>query len=193
MSFHRKGRFSRAVGRFGLRMMGWRIEGTLPQLSKLVLIVAPHTSNWDFIVAILGKLALQLDAQWLGKRSIFFWPLGSIMRRLGGIPVDRSAAHGIVGQAVDLFHNREWMWLGLSPEGTRQRVDRWKTGFYQIALNAGVPVLLISLDYSKKVIGIGPVMQISGDMTSDLLPLRSFYQAVKAKHPELFALPSTLP
>jgi 1-acyl-sn-glycerol-3-phosphate acyltransferase len=181
------------VGRFGLRMMGWRIEGTLPQLSKLVLIVAPHTSNWDFIVAILGKLALQLDAQWLGKRSIFFWPLGSIMRRLGGIPVDRSAAHGIVGQAVDLFHNREWMWLGLSPEGTRQRVDRWKTGFYQIALNAGVPVLLISLDYSKKVIGIGPVMQISGDMTSDLLPLRSFYQAVKAKHPELFALPSTLP
>jgi len=186
-------RFSGTLGRLGLWMLGWHIDGQLPQLPKVVLIVAPHTSNWDFFVAIFAKLAVQLEAQWFGKHSIFFWPLGGIMRRLGGIPIDRSSPHGVVSQAVDLFRNSNRMWLGLSPEGTRQRVDRWKTGFYQIALNAGVPILLIGLDYSKKSITIGPALNLSGDMTSDFAPMRSFYSSVRAKHPELFALPETLP
>ena len=185
----RNGFLSAWLGRAVLRTLGWQIQGTLPDFPKSVLIVAPHTSNWDFIVGIAAMLSLRLAANWLGKSSLFFWPLGALLRRLGGIPVDRSSPQGTVDQVVDLFKNREQIVLGLSPEGTRKKVNTWKTGFYQIALGAGVPVVLISLDYSKRILGIGPSLNPSGDLEKDLQNVRAYYSAVQGKHPELFSLP----
>jgi len=177
------------LGRALLRMLGWKVEGTIPQIDKLVLIVAPHTSSWDFFIGIAAMRALQLKVNWLGKESIFFWPVGYFFRRIGGIPVDRSSAHGVVDQVLALFKSRKKMILALSPEGTRKKVDRWKSGFYRIAVLAEVPILLVGFDYSKKTIHIGPILNPSGDLEKDLEQVRSYYAGITAKYPDQFSLP----
>lgn len=182
---------TQSLGRAVLRILGWKIEGTIPQIDKLVLIVAPHTSNWDFFIGIAAMLALRIDVNWLGKQSIFFWPVGFFFRIIGGIPVDRSLAHGVVEQVVALFKSREKMMLGLSPEGTRKKVERWKSGFYRIAMLAEVPILLVGFDYSKKVIDLGPMLVSSGDFAKDLEQVRSYYAGITAKYPEQFSLPES--
>ena len=137
----RGNRFSRWFWSAVFRMAGWDVEGEIPNLSKFVIIGAPHTSNWDFPVAMALVLAIGLDAHWIGKHTLFRWPFGGLMRRLGGVPVVRSERRGEVDQIVEQFKDHERMVFGLSPEGTRRRVERWKTGFYHIALGAGVPIL----------------------------------------------------
>ncbi len=178
-----------SLGRIVMRMLGWSIHGTFPDRSKLVIIVAPHTSNWDFIIGMAAMLSLKLSANWLGKHTIFVWPLSTLLRWLGGIPIDRSLQKGTVDQIVELFQSREQLVIGLSPEGTRKRVDQWKTGFYQIAWRAGVPILPVSLDYSRRVVGIGPLLTPSGALETDLEIIRAYYSNVKGKHPEQFSLP----
>jgi 1-acyl-sn-glycerol-3-phosphate acyltransferase len=185
----RRGSLGALFGNTVLSMMGWRIRGTIPDLPKFIIIVAPHTSNWDFIVGIAAMLSLKLSANWLGKHSLFRWPIKSLLHSLGGIPVDRTSHQGTVDQAIALFDGRDRMILGLSPEGTRKKVEKWKTGFYQIAFGAGVPIVMAGFDYSRKIVDLGPVLTPSGDLEKDLEFVRQYYSQMHAKYPENFSLP----
>ena len=189
MSAGQGGAFSRWLGRTVLRLSGWKILGEIPAIPEMVIIVAPHTSNWDFIIGIAAKLALNLKASWLGKHSIFFWPLTPLLRHLGGIPVDRNSAQGVVEDVAHLFKTRDHLVLALSPEGTRKRVEKWKTGFYRIAVLAAVPILMIRLDYATKAITIGPLLHPTGDLEQDLTHISEFFAGATGKHPDQFSLP----
>ena len=131
------------------------MTGDLPNCSRLVVIVAPHTSNWDFVVGIAARLALRLRIHWLGKHTLFRGLFGRWMRRLGGIPINRSAAHGAVEQVIQQFQTHKSFLVGLSPEGTRKKVPQWKSGFYHIAVGAEVPILPIHFDYDDNTWSIG--------------------------------------
>ena len=171
--------FTRWLGRTVLRLGGWRMEGEFPDIPKLVLIGAPHSSNWDGFWGLAAKLALGLDIRILGKDSLFKVPLmGVLLRRLGVIPVDRSAAHGVVEQSAMMIQRADQFWYGLAPEGTRKPVERWKTGFWKIARAAGVPVLPAYFHYGRKVIGIGPPFELGDDMGADLARIREWYRGV---------------
>lgn len=166
---------SRALGRALLRGLGWRIEGALPDVPKFVGIVAPHTSNWDFVVGYAAVLALGLRVSYIGKDALFKPPLGWLMRYLGGIPVVREQRQGLVGQMVDAFAAREQLVLGIAPEGTRKAVAQWKTGFYHIALGAGVPIVPVGLDGPHKTLRLGPPLTPTGDLHTDLPRLQAFF------------------
>ena len=181
---------SRWLGRVVLKLMGWKIHGEFPPISRLVVIVAPHTSNWDFIVGMAAKLAMQVKATWLGKHTLFFWPLGVLLRALGGIPVDRASARSVTEDVAHQFSTRNRFILALSPEGTRKRVEKWKSGFYRIAVVAEVPMLMISLDYASRTITVGPMLRPTGNMDEDLPEIRSFFAGASGKYPEQFALPA---
>lgn len=171
--------FVRWLGRSILRLGGWRMEGAFPDLAKVVLIGAPHSSNWDGIWGLGAKLALGLDIKILGKDSLFRIPvLGLVLKRMGVIPVDRSASHGVVEQSVELMRQQPRFWYGLAPEGTRRKVERWKTGFWKIAKAAGVPVLPSYFHYGKRVVGIGPLFHLSDDMDADIARIQAWYRTV---------------
>jgi 1-acyl-sn-glycerol-3-phosphate acyltransferase len=175
---------TKALSRATLRAAGWHFEGSLPNLPKLVLIVAPHTSNWDFVVGVLARRAVGLDAHFLGKDTLFKPPLGWFMRWLGGTPVRRDVSAGVVEQVTQTFEERDSFVLGLAPEGTRKRVTKWRTGFYYIALNAGVLIVPIALDYGRKRVVAGPALDPSGDLDGDLRTLRQFYVDVTPRKME---------
>lgn len=176
---------SRFIGRTVIRMWGWRFKGEIPDVPKAVVIVAPHTSNWDFVLGIAGLFAVGIRVTFLGKHTLFHGCSGRAMRWLGGIPVDRRASSGVVEQTVELFRQREQLLLVLSPEGTRSRVDRWRSGFYHIARGAGVPIIPVSFDYSTRVIAFGDPLIASGDMRADMETLRSFFTGVAGKRVDL--------
>lgn len=176
------GPISRALGRLILAILDWRVEGDMPNLPKFVLIVAPHTSNWDFPIGMGAKLALGLRASWVGKHTIFRWPFGGLLKSLGGIPVDRSATNDIVQQVVGEFARRDRMVFALAPEGTRTKVERWKTGFYHIARGAGVPIVPVALDFAARVIRILPAVSPSGDVDGDTAALRALFIGVRGKN-----------
>ncbi|RMG99284.1 MAG: acyltransferase [Chloroflexi bacterium] len=178
--------FTEAIGRLWFLFSGWRVVGTPPDLPKFVAIGAPHTSNWDFIIAMATLLALRLRLSWMGKHTLFKGPFGWLFYWLGGVPIDRRAKHGVVEQMADEFARREQFLLGIAPEGTRRKVDRWKTGFYRIAERAGVPIVPVALDYSSKSIIIGEAFYPTGDLEEDLARLQAFYANVTAKFPEKF-------
>jgi 1-acyl-sn-glycerol-3-phosphate acyltransferase len=168
-----------------LRLLGWKVEARLPKARKFVLVGAPHTSNWDFIMMLLILNALGLPLNWVGKDSLFNGSFGGLMRRLGGIPVDRSVRNGFVDQMVAEFERRESMILVVAPEGTRGKSEYWKTGFYYIAQGARVPIALGYVDYAQKIGGIGTSLQPSGDIQADMLPIARFYAGITGKHPQL--------
>lgn len=176
--------FSRGLGRWGLALLGWKVEGSLPEESRFVLIVGPHTSNWDFFIGVLAKLAADIDASWLGKHTIFVFPVGWILRWFGGEPVNRSEAQGIVEAAISRFKARRQWVLAMAPEGTRKRVAQWKTGFYRIAVGAGVPILPVIFDYSRKVVDLGTIYFPTGDEAVDMKELRSRYRSSMGKYPK---------
>lgn len=180
-------RIKTALGYFILRLLGgWKIVGSLPDnVNKYVIIVAHHTSNWDFIVGVAVKLILRLKARYFAKHSLFFWPLGVIMRALGGIPIERDKSINRVDQAVDEINNSDNFVLIIAPEGTRSKVQRWKTGFYHIARGADIPVVPIAFDFQAKEIVIGEPMAMSGDMPEDFGKMHKFFQPYPGKHPEL--------
>ena len=166
---------TKALSRATLRAAGWHFEGSLPDQPKFVLIIAPHTSNWDFAVGVLARRAVGLDAYFLGKHTLFKPPLGWFMRWLGGTPVRRDVSAGVVEQVTQKFEEHDAFVLALAPEGTRKRVTKWRTGFYYVALNASVPIVPIALDYGRKRVVAGPALDPSGDLDEDLRTLRQFY------------------
>ncbi len=172
------------IARFLFKLLGWRISGQVPNLNKFVVIMAPHTSAWDFPIGMLAKFILNVQFSFLAKQEIFKPPFGFIFKALGGIAVDRSASHNMVDQAVKTFAEREHFILALSPEGTRKYVAKWKTGFYYIALKAHVPIVLAFLDYEKKLAGIGPTFYPTGNAEQDIETIKAFYRTIKGRHPE---------
>jgi 1-acyl-sn-glycerol-3-phosphate acyltransferase len=180
------GRLAAAFGRFMMGLWGWRMEGAVPNVPKMVLIVAPHTSNWDFPVGLFAKLALRLDGHFIGKHTLFWWPFGVFLRAIGGIPVDRSAAQGVVDNAARALRQTERFVFVVAPEGTRRKSQKWKSGFYRIAMAAGVPILLVAFDWSRKVIRMGPLLEPTGDYERDLPLVQSHFSARMARHPENF-------
>jgi len=167
--------FSRWLGRSVLRLGGWRVIGEWPDVPRVVVIVAPHSSAWDAIWGIAAKVALGLGIVFIGKKEIFRGPLGWALRKFGGRPVDRSAPGGIVDQVAQQLRESERMWFVLAPEGTRRKVTRWKSGFWKIAKRADVPVFCAWFHYPDRVIGLGPMVELSDDMEADLVRIRQMF------------------
>ena len=176
------GLVSRAFGRVVLRAMGWCVDGAIPNVPKFIVIVAPNTSNWDFVVGLSAKLALGMRVTFLAKDSLFRFPFGPAMRALGGVPVDRAAPHDVVPGMVAEFGMRDRMILGLAPEGTRKRVDRWRTGFYHIARGAGVPILPVALNWGTRSVEIGALFTPAGDLERDVGELQRRFASVPGRN-----------
>ena len=175
--------FSRVVGRTLLDAMGWRIEGEFPPQPKLVAIVAPHTSNWDFIVGILAVFAIGIRARFIAKHTLFKPPLGWLMRWFGGIPVNREAPQGMVPQAVAAIEKAQSVFLAITPAGTRSSSKPWKSGFYRIAVAARVPIMPIAFDGAHKTIRLFPAFAPGGDYEADLPKLRAYFEGVRGIKP----------
>ncbi len=158
-----------------LRLLGWRVVGEVPAERRFVLIGAPHTSNWDFPLMIMAVLVARLDVHWMGKHTLFPWPLAGFMKWLGGAPIDRRQANNTVGQMVERFAQADAWILLIPPEGTRARVERWKSGFYHIAHGAGVPIVRGFIDASRRELGFGPAFVTTGDLEADLPKIQQFY------------------
>ncbi|HPU50201.1 MAG TPA: 1-acyl-sn-glycerol-3-phosphate acyltransferase [Burkholderiaceae bacterium] len=171
-----------------LKLAGWRIEGSLPaDATKCVLIAAPHTSNWDLPYTLMTAFVLRLNVYWMGKASIFRPPFGPLMRWLGGIAVKREQSNNMVeASAAALRAAIGTVQLIVPPEGTRSATTRWRTGFYYIALTAGVPIQLAFMDYSRKRAGLGPVFQPTGDIDSDMLFIKAYYAPFRGKNAHQF-------
>jgi 1-acyl-sn-glycerol-3-phosphate acyltransferase len=173
-----------------LRLMGWTVHfDGLPALQG-VAVVYPHTSNWDAPLMFLVKFAMGIQVSFWGKDKIFKWPLvGSWLRWIGGVPVNRTAAGGVVGESVRIIESHKaaktYFWLGLAPEGTRKLIPGWRSGFYQTALRADVPLLVVKLDYSTKTVSIVDFINLTGDVLMDMTNIASMYAGVKGFHPEL--------
>jgi len=177
---------SAAVARLMILASGWRFEGALPNLKQFVLIVAPHTSNWDFLIGIMAMFALDVRATFLGKDTLFKAPFGFVLRWMGGVPVDRQSPHNVVEQMIGHLKNRERMILALSPEGTRKKIPRWRTGFYWVAVGAGVPIVPMALDFSRKRFIIHPPQTMTGNAEQDMAHLQTFFRADQAFKPNRF-------
>lgn len=173
----------RATGRAILRYFGWSVVGEVPNLPKFVIAVAPHTSNWDFVMGAAAMYALDLQLAFIGKHTLFVGPLAPIMRWMGGIPVDRAAAHGVVAESIMAFRNAGERVLVIAPEGTRKRVTHFKTGFLHIARGAGVPVVLATLDYGNKCVRLGPTIEPGEDIEADRARIEAYFAPVRGKHP----------
>jgi 1-acyl-sn-glycerol-3-phosphate acyltransferase len=178
-----RNRLLEAIGSGLLRLGGWRVVGAFPDIPRAVLIAAPHSSNWDGIWGFATKLALGLRLSILGKHSLFRIPLvARFLRWQGVIPVDRSAAHGVVEQAVAALRDADRMWYAIAPEGTRKPVEQWKPGFWRIARGAGVPVIPAWFDYANKQIGIGPPIMLGDDMHADIASIQRGYKSYKGRN-----------
>jgi len=172
-----------------LKTTGWKTVVTVEEPPKSVVCVAPHTSNWDFIMGELYYWSLGRNASFLMKKSWFFFPLGNLLRNMGGVPVNRSKRTSVTEQMAEEFEKRETFHLAVTPEGTRSLVKKWKMGFYHIAVNAGVPIELAYFDYAKKELGITSVFYPTGDEKADLEKIQAYYKNVSAKNPKNFYIP----
>jgi 1-acyl-sn-glycerol-3-phosphate acyltransferase len=168
-------------------MLGWRVEGEIPSIKKFVIIAAPHTSNWDFPISLAVAFALKAKIYWMGKAAMFRWPFGTACRWLGGIPIDRSRSHNMVEQCVLAFRERDKLIMLIPPEGTREKVSYWKTGFYHIAKGANVPIVLGFLDYRRKTGGIGPTFYPTERIEDDMQEIKAFYATITGKRQNLFS------
>lgn len=168
-----------------LALAGWRTVLAWPPEPKGVIIVYPHTSNWDFILGMLFKVGHGLPANWVGKTEMFPWPFTGLMKWLGGIPVDRRRAAGFVDTLVEEFRARDWMWVAIAPEGTRSHTDYLRPGFYRLAVAADVPVALGYIDYGSRTVGIDTFLRMTGDREADLARIRDFYADKRGRRPEL--------
>jgi 1-acyl-sn-glycerol-3-phosphate acyltransferase len=185
-SLPRRGnRFTQLIARSLLAIFGWRIEfEDAPDLPKLMLVGAPHTSNWDFVLTLTTFFALSVKISWMAKHTFFRWPFKGFLKWLGGVPVDRTNRDvGLVNQTIEAFDSRDKFVIAIMPEGTRSKVRRWKTGFYHIAQGAKVPIVLIRFDYGRKVMGIGPTIEPTGDAAADIAHIQSIFAKIKGKNP----------
>ncbi len=177
------------ISKIILWLMGWKIRGGNPHdVKKAVIVAAPHTSNWDFVIGRLAYFVLGVNVKFLIKKESFFWPIGGIVKAMGGIPVDRGKKSNLVEQMVQYFNEYNSLYLVITPEGTRKRVKQWKRGFYFISQQAGVPMELGYIDYKRKEGGLGPLIYPSGDYEKDLEKIQDFYRDKTARYPEKFNL-----
>jgi len=179
----------RAFVKFILKLMGWKVVINIPpDIKKCVVMMAPHTSNWDFLYGWLGYMSIGVNSKYLIKKEAFVFPLGGILKAIGGLPVDRQASTNIVHQVGEMFKENESLFITITPEGTRSLRHTWKRGFYHIAELAQVPVAFGFLDYKNKVGGIGGMLFPTGNYESDLKKIESFYEDKGARFPEKFNL-----
>ncbi len=178
---------AKKLARGMLKITGWEMVGEAPTVDKAVLIVAPHTSNWDGLWVLAYKVGMGIDARFFAKHTLFWWPLGSVLRHMGAIPVNRDKSGDLVQFAIESFNNHDRFLLGLAPEGTRKWMPYWRTGFYNIAIEVGVPLVLAFIDYRQKRMGIGKTIIPSGILEQDLKLIREFYAPFTPRHPENMA------
>ena len=171
-----------------LKLAGWKVEGTLPPgAHKSVLIAAPHTSNWDLPYTLMVAFSLRLTVYWMGKEQIFVFPFRGLMMWLGGIPVNRDKTNNLVAASVEAIKAASGpLQLIVPPEGTRSKARYWKTGFYHIAVGAQVPIVMAYMDYDRKISGLGPVFQPTGDIEADMVAIKAFYAPFKGKNADQF-------
>lgn len=174
----------RFIGRTYLAATGWHEEGPRPEPLQFVLIAAPHTSNWDLVYMIAMAYVFDIHIHWLGKHTLFEGPLGPLLRFLGGIPVDRRSPQNLVQQVAARFKDADELILAVPPEGTRKHVDYWKSGFYYIALEAGVPIVPTVLDYKKRMGRFAEPFRPTGDIETDIAHLAEVYAGAEGKFPE---------
>lgn len=173
----------RLIARIILKVFGWKVQVKPFEHKKIVIIGAPHTSNWDFTLMLCAVLDAEVKLNWMGKHTIFSFPFGWLMRWLGGIPVNRTASHNLVQAIIDKFSERDELVILLAPEGTRKKNSPWKSGFYRIAVGAGVPILLGFVNGESKRCGFEDIYHPSGDYEKDLPEILSFYDGIKGiKH-----------
>lgn len=177
--------FAHYLGKIVMRFCGWNVEGGVPNTNKMIVIGAPHTSNWDFIFLLGAAYCFRLSVHWLGKQTLFGKPaLGPLLLYLGGVPVDRSQSTNLVQKLVDRITESDGMTLVIPPSGTRKKTDYWRSGFYQIAYGANIPIVCGSLDYARKIACLGLSFVPTGNVREDMDRIRSFYAPIKAKYPE---------
>ncbi len=171
-----------------LKLTGWRVEGALPaHAARSVLIAAPHTSNWDLPYTLMVAFALRLNIRWMGKQSIFRAPFGGVMRWLGGISVNREQSTNLVAASAKAIREADGpLQLIVPPEGTRSKTRYWKTGFYYIAREAQVPIVMAYMDYERKISGLGPLFEPTGDVDADMAAIKAFYAPFKGKNAAQF-------
>lgn len=172
----------RRLARWFVTKCGWKLVGEFPDVPRLVLIAAPHSSWWDGVWGLLLKIAIGADVSFMAKRELFVGPLGWILLKLGGIPVERGSTHGVVEQMTARYQGRQKLWLGIAPEGTRKVVKKWRTGFWHIARAANVPILPVYFHYPERTIGVGPLFKTTDNVDADLQRLRDFYAPWQGKH-----------
>jgi 1-acyl-sn-glycerol-3-phosphate acyltransferase len=176
--------FMHGLARLIFFLAGWKAEGTVHQPPRFVLIAAPHTSNWDAFIMITAAYIFRVKMTWFVKREAFFFPLGTVLRFFGAIPIDRSKRTNMVGQAIEQLSASDHLILAVPPEGTRKHSPHWKTGFYHIAHGAGVPIVLGYIDYGRKAAGLGPAFVPTGDIEADFEVFRDFYAKITPRFPE---------
>jgi 1-acyl-sn-glycerol-3-phosphate acyltransferase len=178
--------FTRWVGRNVLRLGGWQVAGEWPDLPQMVVIAAPHSSGWDAFWGIAAKVAMGVQIDFMAKAELFTGPLGWALRFFGGVPVNRSAAKGIIEQVASRMRAADRMWFVLAPEGTRRKVTQWKPGFWKIAKAADVPVFCVWFHYPEKTIGLGPLVELSDDCDADLVRIREAYRPYRGRNRGVF-------
>ncbi len=168
------------------KLYGWKVVGAKPDLPKYIIIVAPHTSNVDFFVGVAARSIAHIRSSYLAKRELFKIPVvGWFLKALGGVPVDRSNHTNLVDQIVEIFKNREIFTITVTPEGTRSYVEKWKTGFWHIAKNAGVPIVMVAFDYGRKIVEINEPFYVGESKEADIEKMMAYYRTIKGKRPEL--------
>jgi 1-acyl-sn-glycerol-3-phosphate acyltransferase len=177
------------IAQWYFKWIAWKIEGSIPpDIKKCVIVAAPHTSNYDYPITISVFYILGIPVRFLGKKQLFSFPLGILMRATGGIAVDRSKKNNLVEYMIRLFEENESLFLLIPPEGTRSAVNEWKTGFYRVAEAAQVPIVLGYLDYKKKIAGFGNIFYPTGDLEKDMKEIKAFYKNITPKYPEKYRL-----
>ena len=176
--------FFRGLSRLVIRLIGWRLVGETPTEKKYLIIGAPHTSNWDFVLYVMFAFIRRFDFHWMGKSSLFFFPFKRLMIWLGGIPIDRSKANNVIDQMVAYYRSVDQLVVIITPEGTRSKVRQWKTGFYHIARQAELPVYLGYIDCATKTMGFGKRFEVSSDIDADIKAIQAFYADKQGINPD---------
>ncbi len=181
---HRGGIVLREIYRFIFKLAGWRTVGSLPQYKKYIIIVAPHTSNWDFLLGLGSRAVYDFNPRYVGKKELFVWPLGGLFRKLGGYPVERKKNSNFVQSIVEIFNKEEEFILTITPEGTRSYNDNWKTGFYYIAKELDIPIIPVAFDYKNKQVIMGDVVRTTKEVEEVVSDLKVWYSQFEGKNPE---------